>query len=88
MSTTTEVLRKAKSLIPDEAHWWRGDGDIPEGMHCAGTALKACGADEYASRLFASAIGFHVIPFWNDEPGRTLAEVHAAFDLAIAMGAE
>ena len=89
--TPREVLIAAKALIPDEAHWWRGVG-VGEfhGFYCPITAIHAvCKGRKnplYGVVLasFRKSIGT-VIPvsMWNDDPARTLAEVHAAFDRAI-----
>lgn len=39
MATAHEILIAAKALIPDEAHWWHGQGDFRRGCECALTAL-------------------------------------------------
>lgn len=88
--TAHDVLIAAKAMIPDEDHWWRGGADIIRaGRHCecpvtaisrAGRGTSAQGTAEHA---FCDAIGDESIPKWNDAPERTLAEVWAAFDIAI-----
>jgi hypothetical protein len=90
----TTILRRAKALIPDKAHWWQGlvgDGK----HHCAGTAILAAArsvgisdiTDHYAVDVawgrLAKAAGVTVVTDWNDAPERTYTEVMAAFDRAI-----
>lgn len=95
MKTAVEVLREAKALIPDEAHWWRG----PRGRgHSAGAQCPILAVDEAGNRstaqykmsiaFFVKALGFDAdsdIPAWSDAAERTLEEVHSTFDRAIAL---
>lgn len=89
--TPHQALIAARALIPDEDHWWRGARDLRDrNCECPITALKTVTMDApwktytAARRLFAAAAGCACVPDWNDAPERTLAEVHAAFDAAIA----
>jgi len=95
--TTVEILRKAKALLTPET-WGQGNegaGMPPEGRMCAGIAIDfACNGQTQsferaqANGAFRMAAQTTDIPGWNDVPGRTLDEVHAAFDKAIAIAEE
>jgi hypothetical protein len=88
--TIHEILIAAKALIPDEEHWWRGShisGPRWDDCCCPVIAMhEASGAatDAWmrACDLFDEIIGGRAAS-WNDDPSRTFAEVHAAFDRAI-----
>lgn len=100
--TTHEVLVAARNLI-DRGGWaHRGHGDWTferVGARCALNAITNNGAracSEYTDPVkeLGAAIGCSdvtaaaaEIPRWNDTPGRTKAEVLAAFDEAIAATA-
>lgn len=89
---TSEILRKAKKLIPDEAHWWRGKFGQQNACECPITAISRvinrveAGWD--AREAFRKAIGDTDISTWNDAPERTFEEVRAAFDRAIKIAQE
>lgn len=92
-----ECLRRAKALIPDTEHWWQqssADEMRPIRCHCPVTAMMfAKGRRSRTLYLtlygyYANAINTGSIADWNDAPERTLAEVHAAFDRAIALAEE
>lgn len=91
MKTSVEILREAKALIPDEAHWWRGliihPDTNPDVACCAITAISRAhgGRDEYRLLEEAVAVPMGHIPRWNDAPERTYSEVMEAFDKAIAL---
>jgi hypothetical protein len=89
--TAYEILIAAKALIPDADHWWRGGADLIRSgrdCECPVTAILRAGAhmsaEETAQHLFRDAIGGGSPGIWNDAKERTLSEVHAAFDRAIA----
>jgi hypothetical protein len=52
--------------------------------HCSNDALPLS-IETNARRLIMSALDICSIPAWNDHPGRTKAEVLAAFDKAIKI---
>lgn len=93
-----EILTSAKALIPDEKHWWRGGGGAwsvrPVNCHCPITAIRTAGeaADSQGSwrnscmaeAIYLLVIDGDSISHWSDNPRRTLLEIHAAFDAAIA----
>lgn len=78
-----DALRKAKALIPDERHWWRGPktGPRPDGCHCVVTACLEQGSS-YIVGLFERVIQQNAAT-WQDSPATTFADLQAAFDLAI-----
>lgn len=96
----SQILKAAKARLTPET-WGQGDGgqsclSMPDGRLCTAMAIAwrqdstheerhvaiellaktITGASEYNSDL---------IPCWNDAPERTLADVHAAYDAAIAI---
>lgn len=85
-----EVLIGARKLIEREQDW--GAKCKKGGVHCMQTAIeKVAGrrCDGPACEVISRVIGIpyaraHDIWEWNDAPGRTHAEVLAAFDKAIA----
>lgn len=87
--TPVEVLRKARELVSDPAHWCQGYFRCGE-AYCSAGALLYTTRDEW---LEDKAYGFmlaatgqsHSISGWNDDENRTHAEVIAAFDRAIAL---
>lgn len=95
MSTVKRILEMARADC--ELNWWHSDGTNlmpPKGKVCAGTALQIAGgvlnvSEEIIQNAYDSFRrqlpgGVHAsIPIWNDEPGRTLAEVLAMYDQAI-----
>jgi len=90
--TVREILIAAKALIPDEDHWWRGHNDSRAdvvGCECPITAVRRVNVagSMISSIALCEAMGFKTLNDlyeWNDAPERTIAEVHAAFDRAIA----
>lgn len=88
--TVREILIAAKALIPDEAHWWRGERGGHQCKQCPITAIASVSGGSgspLAKLAFAWAAGLDssmTVPDWNDNPERTLAEIHTAFDKAIA----
>lgn len=97
------VLMRAKARLNADT-WGQappGHLTVPEGKVCVMTALAPCSRleSETAKRLLYEAIfdrapeyspeGFgDDIAHWNDRTGRTLADVHAAYDKAIALELE
>jgi hypothetical protein len=90
-SDTVEVLKAARSII--ENHWCQYGTADAVGV-CVITALGDAahlpnGNDyELARKYFRDAVPLPKtisIPEWNDTPGRTKAEVEAAFDRAIEL---
>lgn len=86
---TARVLRGARALI-DSPHLWSHHGMYgPNGQICMAVALGRAnergpaGWDEVAAALRRATGGIDIAA-WNDAPGRTHAEVLAAFDAAIA----
>lgn len=88
-----DVLRDTKARLTPET-WTQGHSDDPAKM-CLGNAITDVlglprtvyvpwgrGAD-VASAL-QSVTGAEFLGLWNDAEGRTLEEVHAALDAAIA----
>lgn len=100
--TTHEVLVAARNYLEREGwaqgHWpdfgeWIYPPDSPNAT-CASNVLKRLECDEperwKARRELLKAIGRDDVADifrWNDTPGRTKAEVLAAFDKAIAATA-
>lgn len=89
---TVEVLEKAKALLTPET-WGKGHGSqLPAaGKYCVLQAMGAVarGFDwrdmEAADALLAEAFGARFgLAGWNDAPERTLEEVHALIDRAVA----
>lgn len=76
MKKTSEVLTSALALIDTPEKWFGGGGEwIGTGKKCADLALSACARQEQYDEF---------IHDWNDAPGRTHADVVAAFRRAIA----
>lgn len=100
MPSVAEVLRRAEQVI-GERGWCQGDYEI-DGRVCAEGAINVavCGSawgaaeDEpdaeqlahFAGRALGEHVGMFVVN-WNDDDGRTQAEVRAAL-LAAAQRAE
>lgn len=94
--TVRRILIDAKALCTPEAWRQQGDQDPREWVSsrdcCAGIAINRAGRNMFAKTsnvttarvVFRRTVNIHIIT-WNDTPGRTLAEVHAAFDAAIAL---
>ncbi len=80
---TATILKKAKAKLTVKT--WRNHYPGGEG-HCCVTAIDTTGGENaVALDLFREAIGQPCVSDWNDAEGRTLAEVHAAFDKAITL---
>lgn len=82
---TSEVLRAAKKRLVERG-WCQGTFEDGEGRCCSIGAINRasppCG--QWPALLsFGDVVGGSVF-VWNDAPGRTLEEVLAAFDKAIA----
>lgn len=90
----SEVLRRAAQLI-DTPEKWCQRADELDGKHCLMGAIMAhpdrdsaefSSVYEDACEAIAEQVGFSklriVMGIWNDEPGRTHAEVLAALDRA------
>jgi hypothetical protein len=94
--TTHEVLVKARNLIGRDG-WVQRDWGAPGGPRCAVGVISDSGGDGAsritARRAVAEAAGVEddgwggAVITWNNAPGRTKAEVLAAFDKAIAATA-
>jgi hypothetical protein len=95
----SEVLAAARELLAVPGAWWDGSAGEPvESSICASTALTDATHGDVAGSVLHSARGYlqvaigrdaedgpEVIYTWNDKPGRTLGEVLAAYDRAIAL---
>jgi hypothetical protein len=89
--TTSEILRAAKALLTPET-WVNRCPDFGDVDHyCALSAIGASGgsATNHPAILLITRVATGkadgYVGEWNDAPGRTLADVHAAFDAAIAI---
>lgn len=87
-ATTADVLRRVKELIPSEHFWCQLVGHDDEGRMCLGYALHQAVLDlggdfKAAADLIHAETGTGVIPFWNDAPRRTFADVERVLDSAI-----
>ena len=91
-SKLVEDLKRARDMV--SLRWCAKAGRDSFGGVCALIAInRSIGAShaEYlsgrddAAEMFRLAIGWDNIPGWNDAPGRTRAEVVAAFDKAIEL---
>ena len=98
---TLVLLRDAKELISTPDRWVQGTSYIPmkagvPGRHCMVGAICKAAKPEVNERDFGavySLASFFLerstetphISVWNDTPGRTHAEVMAAFDKAIEI---
>jgi hypothetical protein len=94
--TPVEVLRAARAKIEQgwTQHAFARNGIEPVPSRsvtatcwCAiGAITAANGSSSSSSEVFLErAVGTDDVPAWNDAPGRTQAEVLAAFDRAIAL---
>lgn len=88
MTTTHEVLVAARNLI-DRGGWIQGAVLTSDGR-CAVGALRDTGGaldtNDEPFWILRRQVGT-ALSRWNDTPGRTKAEVLAAFDKAIAATA-
>jgi len=96
--TTLEILVKARELIAEPERWTQGafardehgfsryvcPGEFDYTCYCASGALRAAGGYTTHPAYNAIHTGGPAVCVWNDAPGRTHAEVLAAFDAAIA----
>jgi hypothetical protein len=85
LNPIAECLRAAREIIKTPERWWNGIGHEAVGRDCAWTALLRVKAPTMAHSIFSTVIGDPSIQSWNDTPGRTHAEVLAAFDKAIQL---
>lgn len=86
MSTeVAEVLEKALAKMgPDGKMWWHNEHNYI-GRECVLSAVYGTSPENQAAlRLLEKLSGSRWLPAWNDEPGRTFAEVKALFEKAIA----
>jgi hypothetical protein len=92
--TAIEILRAAREKLAQPGVWAKNSVDaMSEGRCCVGLAIcSRNGAPEHARRsacaafkLTIEANGSDAVMRWNDAPERTLNEVLAAFDRAIAL---
>jgi hypothetical protein len=87
-SETVEALKAARAMI--ERRWCPQGGSDEQGGVCALVAVirqypRPGQKYEPTMRFLREALDWKCIPEWNDTPGRTQAEVVAAFDRAIAL---
>ena len=96
-----DVLRRAKALIPDEASWFQGgygrNLELRNNSligNCVRTAITRAAAGMAAwgpaEKVFARANNISTadgmaIPAWNNADEREFADIHPAFDRAIAL---
>jgi hypothetical protein len=89
---TVELLKRARAMV--EHRWCPWGATDDKGGVCVivalGGAAKYPNGNDYelARKYFRDAIPIPntlSIPEWNDHPGRTQADVLAAFDRAIAL---
>jgi hypothetical protein len=98
MTSTVEVLQKARAKIDRPEKWGKGvrggvDGRRPLHTCCAAEALEDTtptdipirGSAFEALRKAAGIAKDQTLVGWNDAPERTHAEVLAAFDKAIEL---
>lgn len=92
IKTTKQTLIEARERISDQAAWGKGRRGLDRKFDtcCAAEAIEeaAPGFGQYEARCTAfnalrRAAKCKHITGWNDAPGRTHAEVLAAFDKAI-----
>jgi hypothetical protein len=93
MKPTSEILIEARKKVESESNWARDYPSLKQGIdkHCCLTAITftASGVErDTAVSAFRLAIDNPIIQDWNDAPGRTHAEVLAAFDRAIEVAKE
>jgi hypothetical protein len=87
MSAAVETLKAARAVIDIPERWTQGVMRV-EDARCASGALIAVGAELISGEAYGflrRATGARRICHWNDEKGRTHAEVMAAFDRAIEL---
>ena len=95
-SEVVTVLKKARALIDVPGNWSQCGGGWSRGQYCVGRAIfVSMGIHSWpddtskipAYETFCAAnpeVGV-AVAFWNDNLNRTLPEVLAAFDRAIAL---
>lgn len=87
MNKIQKFLAEAKSKLTAKT-WVNHSPDTYKGEHCCATALNAVKTNNFwgeARDFFQQAIKTEAIIVWNDAKGRTLRQVHAAFDKAIKL---
>jgi hypothetical protein len=91
--SVADVLKRAKALIDTPEKWGQGNGllnprDLGKDQLCVLTAIGAVNGMGVADHLLEKVTdceGPRWLGDWNDEPGRTHADVMHAFDKAIAL---
>ena len=86
--TTRETLIAARAWIDTPEKWTQGVYHV-DGARCMGGALMlaAAGRTEPYLVIYAVIGDDYSISSWNDQPGRTHAEVMEVFDRAIEAAA-
>lgn len=84
--TTADVLRHAALLI-EERGWAQGDYEVDGRLCLLGSLNVATDGHSWSTAMLANEACFFMIrggigAEWNDEPGRTAAEVTAALRTA------
>ena len=83
----SEILENAKALLTEET-WGQGADRYDKHQICIIDALKKFPLESFALRRVYNLMRVQCagnVSGWNDAPGRTLVEVHAAFDKAIEL---
>lgn len=99
--TDADILRRAKALICDEDHWFQGmiGRTLPprfggaDDRACVSVAIRraseSAGRDDWwnVQQAFADAVGVPNVDVvdWNNADERVFADIHPAFDRAIAL---
>lgn len=88
MNPVADHLRAAQALINTPDTWCQGVYFTEEGARCADKAVITTAARRHISttamdRALLDVIDAGSLTVWNDAPGRTHAQVMAAFDRAI-----
>ena len=86
LNETAAHLLRAKQYI-EERGWCPTGQGRPGAPVCISHAIFLTRQSDllFAADTFMNALGLPYIGVWNDTPGRTLDEVYAAFDRAIAL---
>jgi hypothetical protein len=91
LNQTAADLLAAKRYL--EIHgWMQGNFGMDGGPRCILGAMRSVAGDRWDRfiEILGAATGRHCcLPgYWNDQPGRTIEEVYALFDKAIATAME